>query len=245
MLTIDLNCDLGEGCATDAEVMAFITSANIACGAHAGGPDLMRATVALALAHDVAIGAHPGWPDREGFGRKEMHLPETQVEALVLEQIAALDGIARQAGGALRHVKPHGALYNQAARDPALAGAIARAVRHFDARLILVGLAGSALVEAARGLGLPAAGEAFPDRGYQPDGSLRPRGLPGALRESPREIAAQAVELAREGIASGGRAVRPETLCLHGDHPNAAGNARAVRAALAQAGIQVRGLQAG
>lgn len=242
MTTIDLNCDLGEGCAHDAAIMPFITSANIACGAHAGDPELMRATVRLALEHKVVIGAHPGWPDRENFGRSEMQVPPAEVTNLVMEQLAALKRIAAQEGALLRHVKPHGALYNQAARDPLLAEAIARAVRRFDPALILVGLAGSRLVDAARGMGLRAAGEAFPDRAYRPDGSLRPRNLPGALRELPEEIAEQAVRLATTGVAFGGQSIRPETLCLHGDHPGAAHNARAVREALDRAEIEVRRL---
>jgi UPF0271 protein len=192
----------------------------------------MRATVRLAKQYGVAIGAHPSWPDRENFGRNEMTLPPDAVEALVIEQINALDRIARAEGVALAHVKPHGALYNQSVREPALAEAIARAVKRFHPGLILVGLAGSALVEAGRALGLRVANEAFPDRAYEPDGSLRSRNLPGAVRESPEEIAAQAVSLAREGIRFGERAIFPDTLCLHGDHPRAGENARAVSEAL-------------
>lgn len=236
---IDLNADLGEGSPHDAAIMPYLSSANIACGAHAGDAETMRLTVRLALRHGVAVGAHPGWPDRPNFGRVELSRPPAEVEALVCDQIAVLAEIARAEGGRLAHVKPHGALYNQAAREPGLAEAIARAVQSFDASLILVGLAGSVLVEAGRALGLRVFQEAFPDRAYEPDGSLRARSLPGAVRESPEEIAAAAVRLAVEGIRIGGAVLRPDTLCLHGDHPRAAENARAVRAALERAGVGV------
>lgn len=241
---VDLNCDLGESLSleTESAVMPFITSVNIACGLHAGGAGTMRAVVRLAKRHGVAVGAHPSWPEREHFGRREMSLPLEEVEALVWYQVGALAAIARGEGAELRHVKPHGALYNQAARDAALAEAIARAVKRFSQELIVVGLAGSCLVEAARALGLRAAEEAFPDRGYDPDGALLPRGQPGAVLEDPAQVAAHAVRLAREGIRKGAATLFPDTLCLHGDSPHALQNARAVRAALEAAGIPVRGL---
>lgn len=241
-MTIDLNCDLGESSGSDAAIMPYITSANIACGFHAGNPSVMQATVRLAKRHGVNIGAHPGWPDVEGFGRREMSFSAEEVEALVLYQVGALAAIARAESAELRHVKPHGALYNQAARDAALAEAVARAVKRFSRDLILVGLAGSSLVESARGIGLSAASEAFPDRAYHPDGTLMPRNLPGAVLHDPTAVAANAARLAREGIRFGEKVVFPDTLCLHGDNETAAENARLAREALAAAGIAVKGL---
>lgn len=242
--SLDLNCDLGELPSLDVEaaVMPYITSANIACGLHAGGAETMRAVVRLAKQHGVAVGAHPSWPDREHFGRREMSLPLEDVEALVWYQVGALAAIARGEGAELRHVKPHGALYHQAARDATLAETIVRAVKRFSQELIVVGLAGSVLVEAARALGLMAADEAFPDRRYNPDGTLVPRGQPGAVLQNPAQVAAHAVRLARAGIRQGAATLFPHTLCLHGDSPHAVQNARAVRAALEAAGIPVRGL---
>ncbi len=243
-MNIDLNCDLGESfgrytLGSDADIMPFITSANIACGFHAGDPSVMQATVRLAKQHGVAIGAHPGWNDLQGFGRREMIANPDEVEALVLYQVGALAAFARAEGLPLAHVKPHGALYNQAAKDRALADAIARAVRRFSRELVLVGLAGSGLVEAGAEMGLRVAHEAFPDRAYAPDGSLMSRNLPGAVIEDPQRVAQNAVRLAREGIRFGGRVVMPDTLCLHGDNAHAAENARLVRDALFAAGVEI------
>ncbi len=234
---IDLNCDLGESFGSyslgnDAAIMPFITSANIACGLHAGDPLVMQATVRLAREHGVQIGAHPGWPDLQGFGRREMKIDPVEAEALVLYQIGALAAFVRAEGLELRHVKPHGALYNQAAKDAALAEAVARAAKRFSVDLVLVGLAGSGLLAAGRAIGLRVAGEAFPDRGYNPDGTLMSRNLPGAVLTDPQAIAANAIRLAREGIRFGDQKVIPETLCLHGDHPQAVENARQVHQAL-------------
>jgi len=248
---IDLNCDMGESfgrysLGSDAEIIRYVTSANIACGFHAGDPLVMSATVALAKAAGVGIGAHPGYPDLQGFGRRSMELSPAEVEALVLYQVGALSGFARAAGVELVHVKPHGALYNQAARDPMLAAAIARGVARFSRELILVGLAGSRLVEAAIDSGLPAASEGFADRAYNPDGSPMSRSLPGAVHADPAAAAAQAVRLAQQGIpitaGSQTRYVPVDTLCIHGDTPGAFDFARVVRAALDGAGIEVRGL---
>jgi UPF0271 protein len=245
---MDLNCDMGESFGAyalgqDATVMPCVTSANIACGYHAGDPRVMAATVALAARYGVAIGAHPGYPDLQGFGRRNMDLTPEEVEAMTLYQIGALAGFARAAGVELVHVKPHGALYNQAATDPALADAIASAVAKFSPRLILVGLAGSALIAAGEAAHLQTASEAFPDRAYNPDGSLRSRKLPGALLADPAEVVAHALELAAHGIkvetGSRTRSIPVHTLCLHGDHPHSAENARMVRGALEAAGIQV------
>jgi UPF0271 protein len=242
---MDLNADLGEGM-DDGQILPYLTSANVACGLHAGGPLVMERTVALALARGVRVGAHPGYADRENFGRTDVLLPLEEVRALVLYQVSALDGFVRAHGAKLAHVKAHGALYNRAARDPALAQAVAESVRAYRGDLILVGLAGSVQLEAARAAGLRAAGEAFAERRYLPDGSLMPRSQPGAVLHDPREAAAQAVRIAREGcaIASDGTQVRieAETLCLHGDSPNALAVAAAVRRALEDAGVPLRPL---
>jgi UPF0271 protein len=244
---IDLNCDLGESfgnytLGADAEIMPFITSANIACGFHAGDPTVMQTTVRLAKQHGVAVGSHPGWPDLLGFGRREMSVSPQEAEALVLYQIGALAAFTRAEGVELRHVKPHGALYNQAAKDAALAESIARAVKRFSADLILVGLAGSELIKAGAALGLHVANEAFPDRAYNADGTLMSRKLPGAVLENPQDVAANAVRLAKEGIRFGEKIIIPETLCLHGDNVHAAENTRLVRDKLRETGVGVKAL---
>jgi UPF0271 protein len=241
-MKIDLNCDMGENISNDAVIMPYITSANIACGFHAGDEMSMQTTIRLAKKHGVAVGAHPGWKDREGFGRKEMSLPAEAVEALLLYQIGALNAIARAEGVELRHVKPHGALYNQAAKDMTLARAVAGTVERFSRDLILVGLAGSALIEAAIEAGLRVAREGFPDRNYNPDGTLVSRQRSNAIIESPEEVAAHALRLAREGIRVGNQSLHVDTLCLHGDHASAARNAKLVRDALEGASIQVAAL---
>ena len=209
--------------------MPYIMSANIACGFHAGDPTTMRATVRLAKRYGVAVGAHPSWKDVEGFGRREMVLPPDEVEALVLYQIGALYAIAKAEGMELNHVKPHGALYNQAAKDRALANAIARAVERFSDDLILIGLAGSELIKAGREVGLRVANEGFPDRNYNPDGTLVSRKEPNAIVELPDAVAAHALELIENGILFEGKRVRVDTLCLHGDHPRAVENAKLIR----------------
>ena len=191
---IDFNCDLGEGAGHDGELMPWITSANIACGAHAGDEATMCATVSLAQRHGVAIGAHPGFADRENFGRRELTLTAAEVQALVEWQVRALQRIAT-----VVHVKPHGALYNLAARDPMIAAAVAAAVRAVDARLVLFALRGSELVRAGRSAGLRVAEEVFADRMYRVDGALTPRAEGGAVITDETESAAQALRLVREG----------------------------------------------
>jgi UPF0271 protein len=228
-MTIDLNCDMGENIGNDAEIMPYITSANIACGFHAGDAQTMRETVRLAKKYDVHVGAHPSWLDVEGFGRREMSLPHEEVEALILYQIGALAALAKAEGVELHHVKPHGALYNQAAKDRGLANAIGRAVKSFSGDLVLVGLAGSGLVEAGVEVGLRVMNEGFPDRNYNPDGTLASRREPHAIIESPEEVARHAVELIQNGILFEGKRVQIDTLCLHGDHPRAAENAKLLR----------------
>jgi UPF0271 protein len=242
-MKIDLNCDLGEAAGNDEAIMPYITSANIACGFHAGDASVMRTTVRLAREHGVNIGAHPGWPDLQGFGRHEMNLSAEETQALVLYQIGALAGIAKAEGAALTHVKPHGALYNQAARDRGLANAIARAVKSFSLDLILVGLAGSLLCEAGAELGIKVAGEGFPDRAYNPDGTLMSRSNSGALIESPEEVAKNALKLIKDGILFGGKNVSVDTLCLHGDNIHAAENAKLLHETLTKNGIDVVGLK--
>ena len=246
MAKIDLNCDLGEGfgrytLGEDEAVMQVITSANIACGLHAGDPLVMDQTVRLAARYGVSLGAHPGYPDLQGFGRRVMDLTAEEAEAFTLYQVAALAGFARAAGKELVHVKPHGALYNQAARDARLAEAVARGVARFSRELILVGLAGSLLISAGQAVGLRVASEGFPDRATNLDGSLRSRREPGAVLDSLEAICAQAVRLAQEGlrIQEGDqvRFARVDTLCIHGDQPGAAHHAAAVRAALIEQGI--------
>ena len=239
---IDFNCDLGEGC-DDAALMAYISSASIACGMHAGDPETMRATLALCRQHGVAVGAHPGFADREHFGRRQQEISPNDAYALVLSQLGALGAIARAQGVALRHVKPHGALYNQAADDVALADAIARAVRDFDPELILYGLSGSAMTAAGERVGLRVAHEVFAERRYEADGRLTPRNMPGAVIDKINESLAQVRMIIGDGhvIARTGESValRADTLCLHGDRPDAAEFAHALRAALEIDGIRV------
>jgi UPF0271 protein len=241
---VDLNADLGEGAPDDAELLTLVTSANIACGGHAGDARLMQATVRAALARGVAVGAHPSYVDREHFGRREMQLAPDDVRAEVLCQVGALNALVRAEGGRLHHVKPHGALYNQAARDPVLADAIASAVRAIDPGLALYGLSGGELLRAAERAGLRAVAEVFADRGYQADGSLVPRQQPGALIEDVDDAVARTLRMVREGVvqAVSGETVplRAETICLHGDGPKALAFARALHAALREAGVQLQ-----
>jgi UPF0271 protein len=232
---IDLNADLGEGM-DDAAILPFVTSANIACGLHAGGPGVMDRTVALALQHNVRIGAHPGYPDRENFGRTEMQLSPPELRALVLYQLGALDALVKARGGTIHHVKAHGALYNRAAKDSGLARIIAESVRNFRVDLILVGLAGSAQIKAALDAGLAVEGEAFADRRYLPDGTLMPRSQPGAVLHDPAEAAAQALQIVNEHAVTAADGtlipIDAQTLCMHGDTPGAVAIARAVTRAL-------------
>ncbi len=246
MLTpcIDLNCDLGEGYPNDAALMPLIASANIACGYHAGDADTMRQTVDLALEQGVAIGVHPGFADKPNFGRSEIALPPQGYYDLVWQQIEILETIARTAGARLHHVKPHGALYNMAARDPALAHAIAHAVLDFDPQLILYGLSGSQLIEQARFLGLQTASEVFADRSYQPDGSLTPRSRPDALIRDPEQCLQQVLQMVRQKTVTAVDgtlvSIRAETICLHGDGEHALEFARLVRTFLEQNNIEVQ-----
>jgi UPF0271 protein len=248
---IDLNSDLGESfgawsLGNDRELLKAITSANVACGFHAGDPGVMRETVRLAKAAGVAVGAHPGFPDLVGFGRRNMAATPREVEDFVLYQVGALAALAAAEGVALQHVKAHGALYNMAVRDRALADAIARAVAACDASLILFGLPGSELLRAGEAAGLRVAAEGFADRAYEPDGSLTPRDRPGAVIHDVAAVVSRAVRMAREGLitATDGRdiAIRVDTICTHGDTPGAHELTRRIREGLEHAGIAVRPL---
>lgn len=235
MMNIDLNADLGEGCASDGELLTLVSSANIACGFHAGDAQTMLTSVREALKNGVAIGAHPSFPDRENFGRTAMTLPAETVYAQTLYQIGALAAMARAEGGVMRHVKPHGMLYNQAAKDPQLADAIAKAVYACDPALILVGLAGSELVRAGERYGLVTRQEVFADRGYQADGSLVPRTQPGALIEDEDQSLAQTLGMVETGrvksITGEWTSVVAQTVCIHGDGEHALAFARRLRSA--------------
>lgn len=250
--SIDLNCDAGESfgpwpMGNDEALIPLMTSVNIACGAHAGDPMVMRRTIELAARHGVAVGAHPGYPDLQGFGRRALGLTPAEVEAWVLAQVGALAAVARAMGVSLQHVKAHGALYNAASDDTALAEAIARAVRAYDPELILMARAGSVQASVGREMGLRVAEEAFADRGYDRQGRLLPRGEPGALLSDAGGAAARAVELVRtESLRAGdGTTLRlhAQTLCVHSDTPGAAALAAEVRAALERAGIAIRALR--
>ena len=227
----------------DDRVMPHITSANIACGAHAGDPVVMRDTVRLARASGVAIGAHPGFADLQGFGRREMQVPPAEIEASVIAQVGALAAMAHAEGMSLQHVKPHGALYNMAARDRPLSDAIARAIAAVDSRLILFGLPGSPMLAAGRAAGLRVAAEGFADRSYEPDGSLTPRSRPGAVIHDVDAVVARALRMATDGIvltASGHEvSLAVQTICVHGDTPGAAELARRIHEALRGAGVDV------
>jgi UPF0271 protein len=250
-MKIDLNCDTGESFGAwtmgdDAGVMPHITSANIACGFHAGDFGTMQRTVALAKKYGVAIGAHVSLPDLQGFGRREMHVAPDDTYAMTLYQIGALQGFAHASGTRVAHVKPHGALYNMAAKDRALADAITRAVRDADDRLILVGLADSELTRAAAAAGIRASHEAFADRRYESDGSLTPRREPDAVIHDIDAAVVQAVYIATKQkveIRGGGvRDVRADTICVHGDRPDAALFAQRLRQALDAAGATIAAL---
>ena len=244
MRQLDLNADVGEGDPeADEALLQLVTSANVACGLHAGDATTMRATVALAVKQGVAIGAHPGYDDRENFGRRPMRLSAAEIKDLILYQLGAFEAIARAAGAIVNHVKPHGALYNQAETDGALALAIVAAVRAFDPNLRLVGRARSAMADAAAAVGHPFTPEAFADRRYRADGSLLPRSQPDAVLTDPEEVARQVRSLVTHGevLASDGShlPIAFETLCLHGDTPGSAVLAARIREELNELGVSV------
>lgn len=236
MMRIDINCDLGEGAGNDEMLLPWITSANIACGFHAGSPAVMRSLVHACKGRGVAIGVHPGLRDAEGYGRREMQITPEDAYDVVVYQIGALLAFALAAGTRLAHVKPHGALYNMAARDRALADAIAEAVRAVDRSLVLFGLAGSELIAAGQRIGIATAAEVFADRNYMADGSLVPRDRADAFVHDPAVAAERVLRMVRDGrvTAVGGTEVpvKPDTVCIHGDAPNAVAMARALHSAL-------------
>lgn len=247
--TIDLNCDLGEvpdliAAGIDRQLLSIVTSANIACGGHAGDEGTIRQSVRDALAAGVAIGAHPGYPDRANFGRMEVGLSVAEIEASVREQLVAFDEFARAEGGKVRHVKPHGALYHAAMSRPEVADAVARAAMPWSKSLILVGQAGASGLNVWSGMGFRVRGEAFADRRYEADGTLRARTREGAVFHNSSDVEAQAVRIAlgQGAIASDGSvvAINAETICVHGDTPGAVKLARRVRNALEAAGVQCR-----
>ncbi len=248
-MQIDINADAGESfgpwkLGQDEALFPLISSVNVACGFHAGDPLTIQRTLRLAQQSGIAVGAHPGFPDRVGFGRRELAATAEEVYADVLYQVGALAAFLRVAGLPLHHVKPHGALYNRATRDAATARAIAQAVRDYDPQLPLVVLLGTPLEQEAKALGLPVVLEAFPERGYTRDGRLAPRGTPGAWIHDPAEAARRAVQMVREGqvaaVDGGMVPVKAQTLCIHGDNPQAVAIAQAVRAALEAEGVSIR-----
>ena len=253
MRVIDLNCDMGEfpeavADGTQEALLRFITSANIACGGHAGDEITMRTTIEQALRHNAAIGAHPGYPDRENFGRVDLNLPGEVVSRFVYEQVAELARVAAALGARIGHVKPHGALYNQAVHNRDLAKAIAQGVARWNRGAVLVGLAGSPMLDVFREQGFAVAAEAFADRRYEPDGTLRTRKHRDALLHDPQQAAAQALSIVREQsvTASNGTKVslNAQTLCIHGDTPGATQIAAAVAQALRNARVRLSPLNA-
>ena len=244
MKSIDLNCDLGEGFENDGEIMPFISSANIACGAHAGDHDTMKRTIELAMQHGVKAGAHPGFADKANFGRIELPVTGEEVYTLVGEQIQLLEKIAAGIQCKLHHVKPHGALYNMAARNKSLAAAIARAIKDFNPELILYGLSGSFLISEGKALGLKTASEVFADRTYDDTGNLTPRSQPSALISSDEEALNQVLKLVNEGFITSVTgnlvAVQTETVCIHGDGDHAVSFAQKIFSTLKQCNIEIR-----
>lgn len=247
-MRVDLNCDMGESfgrweLGADAAVMPHISSANIACGAHAGDTAVMRRTMRLAAQHGVACGAHPGFADLAGFGRREIPTTAREAGDLVLYQLGALSAIAASEGVRLQHVKAHGALYNMAARDRGLSEAIAAAIAGFDRGLVFFGLAGSGMLDAGSAAGLQVAAEGFADRSYEPDGSLTPRAIAGSVIHDVDEVVRRATRMVRESrvrVRSGADIpLHVDTLCVHGDTPGADRLAAALRAGLEAAGVRI------
>lgn len=241
--TVDLNCDLGEGCGNDADLMRLISSANIACGYHAGDDDTMKHAIDLAVENNVAIGAHPGYKDKENFGRKALSLTFGDTHDIVIDQILKLKHFCEASGAKLRHIKPHGALYNQAARDREIASAIVDAVRAVDPQLVFFGLSGSIMIEEAERAGLRTAKEVFADRTYRSDGTLTPRTEQNAVIEDETTSITQVMDMVKYGrvrsVDSIMVALEAETICLHGDGRHAVRFAQNIRASLTHAGIEI------
>jgi len=248
MKRVDLNCDLGESfgnytCGLDAEVIPHISSANVACGFHASDPLVMMKTVALAKQHGVSVGAHPGYPDLVGFGRRNMTVSPAELKAMVQYQIGALQAFCKAQGVVLQHVKPHGAMYNMAAKERKLADAICEAIGEVDSSLILLGLSGSRMLEAAKETGLPWASEVFADRAYEEDGSLTPRALPGSVITDEEEAIARVLQMVQNGTVTSrsGKTIpiQADSICLHGDGVKAVEFAKRIRAELTAAGVEI------
>lgn len=238
MLICDLNCDVGEGIGNDEDIMPFITSANISCGFHAGSGDTIRQTMALAIKYGVHIGAHPSFRDKESFGRREMHLGHDKLYAIVLEQLIKMDLIAKEKGATLHHVKPHGALYNMAARQADIASTIVQAIKDFNEDFILYGLSGSHLISEGKAAGLRTYSEVFADRTYQDDGSLTPRLEPGALIENDEQCIRQVLQMINlktvKTITGNTIPIVADTICIHGDGKRALSFAKKIHEALKQ-----------
>ena len=244
MKTIDINCDMGEGVGNDELIMPYISSANIACGFHAGDEKTMRRTVELCKQYNVAIGAHPSYPDKENFGRTDMLFHPGEIYEVIVKQVNSLEKIAEENDMAVHHIKPHGALYNMAARDRSLAPFVCLAVLDTDARYILYGLSGSYLIKEGKSHGLKTVNEVFADRTYKDDGSLLPRNKPGALIEDTDKAVAQVLEMVKDGkvtSVSGKKIpIVAETVCIHGDGAHAVEFAKAINQALKKEGIEIR-----
>ena len=244
MKTIDINCDMGEGVGNDELIMPYISSANIACGFHAGDEKTMRRTVELCKQYNVAIGAHPSYPDKENFGRTDMLLHPGEIYEVIVKQVNSLEKIAEENDMAVHHIKPHGALYNMAARDRSLAPFVCLAVLDTDARYILYGLSGSYLIKEGKSHGLKTVNEVFADRTYKDDGSLLPRNKPGALIEDTDKAVAQVLEMVKDGKVTSvsGKKIRivAETVCIHGNGAHAVEFAKAIKQALKKEGIEIR-----
>ncbi len=249
MFSVDLNCDMGESfgawkTGSDAELMKFVSSANIACGFHAGDPTTVRQTIELAIRNDIAIGAHPGFPDLQGFGRRSMSLSPQEVSDLVLYQVSAIKGVCEAFGAKLHHVKPHGALYNQAAQDSKLAETICQAIKSIDEEIILYGLSGSFLISEAEKLDLNTANEVFADRTYTADGNLTPRTKPNALITDTEQAVSQVLQMIKESTVTAltGEEVslKAETICIHGDGKNALEFAKALNQNLKETSIKIK-----
>jgi UPF0271 protein len=245
-MTIDLNCDMGEGMPHDAAIMPYISSANIACGYHAGDESTVLRTIELCLKHNVAVGAHAGFDDKPNFGRLPVQLSKGELYQLVWKQLEIIQNICEGEGAELHHVKPHGALYHMAVAERLLSYVVAKAVYDFNPGLIYYGLSGSVMISEAKAVGLKTANEVFADRTYQPDGSLTPRTQPHALLTDVNQVVAQAVQLVtrREVTCTTGEviALQADSLCIHGDEPHAPALVRSIRAKFKRLGIQVNSL---
>lgn len=243
-MTIDLNCDMGEGMPHDAELMQYISSANIACGYHAGDEATMQKTVELCLKNDVSIGAHPGFNDKENFGRTSMKLSDDELYSLIQKQLRALHEICLKMKTNLHHVKPHGALYNLAAKDHAMSKVIAQAVKDFDTSLVFFGLSNSFMISEANAIGLKTANEVFADRSYQSDGSLTPRTQPNALIADTTKCLAQIKRMVKEGIVTSVDQkqipIQPQTICIHGDGDHAVDFAKSIHSMLMRENISIK-----